>query len=367
MSTPTPPLLSLSPQDVLAALEALGATTIAFNPVTTLNISKALQRIAQQRGFELPPASAAAIAEGAAGDLRNAVTTLQLQFGGAQHGGAVARQVCVCVCVRLPTASFFHCHHRHTSSSSTTPPHALPRPNCAARQTPEAAAHQEGRASCRHSRRACQRRARGARHAARGVPCPGQDIAQQAPGGAAATTGAAAGAAAATGAGRAACLVRGQSRTATRIACRAGVAACGVHACLLLPHTACLPACACPPACAWQRTGNALAHFSCRSAHQAALEGNVQQSMLDAGGAHHIFQTTLTALCPRSCCVHTTPRRLQRPPSKYRAEDIVQQSALDAGSVAAFLHENYPNFVELGAAEDVAASAAYLSDAGGCV
>lgn len=50
---------------------------------------------------------------------------------------------------------------------------------------------------------------------------------------------------------------------------------------------------------------------------------------------------------------------------RYDPEAILQQSALDAPTVAAFLAENYPTFISDGAMDDLAAAARYLSDAGG--
>jgi hypothetical protein len=50
---------------------------------------------------------------------------------------------------------------------------------------------------------------------------------------------------------------------------------------------------------------------------------------------------------------------------RYDPESILQQSALDAATVTAFLAENYTSFVSDGAVADLAAVAAYLSDAGG--
>ena len=50
---------------------------------------------------------------------------------------------------------------------------------------------------------------------------------------------------------------------------------------------------------------------------------------------------------------------------RYDPEAVLQQASLDAASVAGFLSENYPQFVADGATDDLAAVAAYLSDAGG--
>lgn len=57
--------------------------------------------------------------------------------------------------------------------------------------------------------------------------------------------------------------------------------------------------------------------------------------------------------------------RLWRPPLRIDPESIVQGSALEALQVTAFLAENYPHFFADDATEEVAAAAAYLSDAGG--
>ncbi len=49
---------------------------------------------------------------------------------------------------------------------------------------------------------------------------------------------------------------------------------------------------------------------------------------------------------------------------KYDPEGLLTQSALEPAGAAAFLHENYLQFVDEEAIDDVAAAAAYLSDAG---
>ncbi|KAI8470106.1 MAG: hypothetical protein J3K34DRAFT_266674 [Monoraphidium minutum] len=54
---------------------------------------------------------------------------------------------------------------------------------------------------------------------------------------------------------------------------------------------------------------------------------------------------------------------LRRPPMRYDPEAVLQQSALNAATVAASLGESYPSFTADGAVADVAAAAAYLSDA----
>lgn len=63
---------------MLAVLEAAGATYIHFNPITANTISTALHSIAAKEGFALDPDTADAIAQAAAGDLRNAIQSLQL-------------------------------------------------------------------------------------------------------------------------------------------------------------------------------------------------------------------------------------------------------------------------------------------------
>jgi DNA polymerase III delta prime subunit len=63
---------------MLAVLEAAGATYINFNPITANTITKALHNIAAKEGFALDPDTADAIAQAAAGDLRNAIQSLQL-------------------------------------------------------------------------------------------------------------------------------------------------------------------------------------------------------------------------------------------------------------------------------------------------
>lgn len=56
-------------------------------------------------------------------------------------------------------------------------------------------------------------------------------------------------------------------------------------------------------------------------------------------------------------------QQYMRPPLRYDPEGILQQSGMDAMPVASFLHENYTEFIEQDAMEDVAEAAAYLSDA----
>ena len=51
-------------------------------------------------------------------------------------------------------------------------------------------------------------------------------------------------------------------------------------------------------------------------------------------------------------------------PQAFDAEAVVLHSGLDAGTVAAFLHENMLHFVADTAIEDAADALAYLSDAG---
>ncbi len=69
-------------QELLAAIDAAGASRISFNPLTKPNIDKALQQISVEVGLRLPAESLISIAEGANGDLRNAVETLQLAAAG---------------------------------------------------------------------------------------------------------------------------------------------------------------------------------------------------------------------------------------------------------------------------------------------
>lgn len=69
-------------QELLAAMNAAGASHISFNPLTKPNIEKALQQISADVGFRLPADILTSIAESADGDLRNAVETLQLASAG---------------------------------------------------------------------------------------------------------------------------------------------------------------------------------------------------------------------------------------------------------------------------------------------
>ncbi|EFJ42812.1 hypothetical protein VOLCADRAFT_107059 [Volvox carteri f. nagariensis] len=65
-------------KDILAALQAAGATAISFNPVTANNIAKLLMRVAAAEGHELMPATAMGLAEAADGDVRSALQALQM-------------------------------------------------------------------------------------------------------------------------------------------------------------------------------------------------------------------------------------------------------------------------------------------------
>ncbi len=56
-------------------------------------------------------------------------------------------------------------------------------------------------------------------------------------------------------------------------------------------------------------------------------------------------------------------QQYMRPPLRYDPEGIMQQSGMDALPVASFLHENYTEFIEQDAMDDVAQAAAYISDA----
>ena len=70
-------------QDLLAAINAAGASQISFNAVTKPNIQKALQQVGLRAGFSLPADTLTSIADSANGDLRNAIETLQLAAAGA--------------------------------------------------------------------------------------------------------------------------------------------------------------------------------------------------------------------------------------------------------------------------------------------
>lgn len=88
-------------QDIAAAIDAAGAAHISFNPITKPNIEKALKSIVGQTGLQLGAEVLTSISEGANGDLRSAVETLQLAAAGvpfnakASHKGKVS-------CMSLP-------------------------------------------------------------------------------------------------------------------------------------------------------------------------------------------------------------------------------------------------------------------------
>lgn len=69
-------------KDIAAAIDAAGATHITFNPVTKPNIEKALKTIAGATGLQLDADLLSRTADGASGDLRNAVEALQLAAAG---------------------------------------------------------------------------------------------------------------------------------------------------------------------------------------------------------------------------------------------------------------------------------------------
>lgn len=71
-------------QDIQAALDSVGVAQISCNPITDNNAAKALQRIAQAEAMPLSKEQALGIAASAAGDLRQAVETLELLCVGQQ-------------------------------------------------------------------------------------------------------------------------------------------------------------------------------------------------------------------------------------------------------------------------------------------
>lgn len=58
------------------------------------------------------------------------------------------------------------------------------------------------------------------------------------------------------------------------------------------------------------------------------------------------------------CCRAERGKMLDSP------EDVLMASGMEMPSVAAFLHENYPNFVQEESVDDVATISDYLSQAG---
>ncbi|KAG1654507.1 hypothetical protein FOA52_006740 [Chlamydomonas sp. UWO 241] len=57
------------------------------------------------------------------------------------------------------------------------------------------------------------------------------------------------------------------------------------------------------------------------------------------------------------------PLHTQRPPMRYDPEALLAKAALEPLGAAAFLHENYLDFIDHGAMDDVCGVAGYLSDA----
>ena len=90
-------------QEIAAAIDAAGAAHISFNPITKPNIEKALKSIVDGTGLQLDAEVLSSISDGANGDLRNAVETLQLAAAGvpintkAAHNskGKVSSMLCV--------------------------------------------------------------------------------------------------------------------------------------------------------------------------------------------------------------------------------------------------------------------------------
>ncbi len=71
------------PRELAAALDAAGAAAVSLNPLTALNILKALRAALAAEGRALPDAVVTAVAERAAGDLRAALGALQFLATGA--------------------------------------------------------------------------------------------------------------------------------------------------------------------------------------------------------------------------------------------------------------------------------------------
>eukprot|EP00898_Chlorokybus_atmophyticus_P000377 jgi/Chlat1/133/Chrsp1S03222 len=67
-------------RDCQAALLAGGATKIAFNPMTTAAVAKAIKRIAVHTDLQLPDEALEQLAESSGGDLRHAIATLQFSY-----------------------------------------------------------------------------------------------------------------------------------------------------------------------------------------------------------------------------------------------------------------------------------------------
>jgi cell cycle checkpoint protein len=71
------------PRELAAALDAAGAAAVSFNPLTVLNVLKALRAALAAEGRALPDAVVTAVAERADGDLRAALGSLQFLATGA--------------------------------------------------------------------------------------------------------------------------------------------------------------------------------------------------------------------------------------------------------------------------------------------
>ena len=81
-------------KDIIALLDDGAATTIAFNPLTDNMVEKALWRVLDKEGSRgLNAAQVRAVAEGARGDLRNALNTLQMLCLGGMNSHPANRLI----------------------------------------------------------------------------------------------------------------------------------------------------------------------------------------------------------------------------------------------------------------------------------
>ena len=85
----------------------------------------------------------------------------------------------------------------------------------------------------------------------------------------------------------------------------------------------------------------------------------------NGGGKVHTFPMKHVALILSGDDMgRREPYRRERSSPQFNPEDVVMASGMEPASVAAFLHENYLNFVDEASVEDAAAACSYFSDAG---
>lgn len=253
---------------LLPTLEAAGAVTLAFNPVTVTNISKALMRISAAEGVDLPKELCASLAEAADGDVRSAVQNLQLVLQG--ECGAAAQQAAAPGGRDKPPAKRGSGSRRKAGGSSMSQQQLSRLTEVCQAVT----GHKDASLNLFHF---LGKILYNKRDGAPDDPMASPDAPRPS-------------------------TQRGRSKARSTASSSSSQAAAG------------------------QGAGRGVMGLACPS----------------------------PPLQPQ----------YQRPPMRYDVEQILEQSGLDAGGVALFLHENYLHFMSDQATEDVDAAAYYLSTAG---